>query len=108
MGYYPIDDNFLHLRQANLRRWLDKRVPLTAGNVTLNEVDRATLYKMMREWEIPLIVRKEANHKYSLIVDEGKGSHYDFYVLAVDIPENMIDHVIEEGFNLGVCDNKWI
>ena len=108
MGYYPIDDNFLKLRQANLRRWLDKRVPLTAGDVTLNEVDRATLYKMMRDGEIPLIARKDAANSYSLVVNEGKGSHHDFYVLAVDIPFNKVEHIIEEGYNLGVCELEWI
>ena len=98
----------LILDQANLRRWLDKRVPLTAGDVTLNEVDRATLYQMMRNWDIPLIVRMESNHTISLVVDEGKGSHYDFYVLAVDIPESKYAHVIEEGFNLGNLPIEWV
>lgn len=92
--------NILPLHQANLRRWLDKRVPLTAGDVTLNEADRATLYQMMRKWGIPLIARNEGK-TYSLVVNEGKGSHYDWYVLAVDIKKNDVSHVVTEGFNLG-------
>lgn len=92
--------NILPLHQANLRRWLDKRVPLTAGDVTLKEADRATLYQMMRKWGIPLIARNEGK-TYSLIVDEGKGSHYDWYVLAVDIKQDDVLHVVNEGFNLG-------
>lgn len=93
--------NILPLHQANLRRWLDKRVPLTADDVTLNEAERATLYQMMRKWMIPLIIRKEFNNTYSLVVDEGTGSHHDFYVLAVDIKEKDVVHVIDQGFNLG-------
>lgn len=99
-----MNKNILPLHQANLRRWLDKRVPLTAGDVTLNEADRATLYKMMRKWMIPLIIRKECNNTYSLVVDEGAmepGAHNNFYVLAVDIKEKDVVHVIDQGFNLG-------
>lgn len=96
-------NNMLQLHQANLRRWLDKRVPLTAGDVTLKEVDRATLYQMMRKWGIPLLIRTEANNTISLIVNEGGHlhNHHDFYVLAVDIKECDVLHVINEGFNLG-------
>ena len=94
-------NNMLQIHQANLRRWLDKRVPLHGGDLTLTESDRATLYQMMRKWNIPLIIRREFDNTYSLVVNEGKGSHYEWYVLAIDIKRDDVMHVVTEGFNLG-------
>ena len=79
----------LHLAQANLRRWLDARVPVGGNNVTLSDTDHKKLTEMINKWRIPLIARYErkGNKTITLIVEEKEnGNENDFYVLKTNIP----------------------
>jgi hypothetical protein len=86
----------LPLAQANLVRWLDKRVPLTAGDVTLSIEERSKLITMIYNGSIPIFIRKDCEDSYSLIVDEGKGSIEDFYVLEANVCGDNICQVMED------------
>ena len=82
-------NNTLPLHQANLVRWLNKRVPANAVNPVLSGIDRARLLKMIREWSIPLIVKERSDALgYEILVDEGRGSLSEFYVIVADAGEN--------------------
>ena len=94
----------LHLAQANLRRWLDKRVPLTAKDVKLSDAAHSTLCYLVRKWEIPVLIRKEATDNYSFIIDEGKGSVDDMYVVAVNIRG---DDLVGELYDMRVRFGQW-
>jgi hypothetical protein len=80
-----MSNKYLPLAQANLRRWLDARVPLTAKDVKLSDKDHSTLCYLVRKWEIPVLIRKEGEDNYSFIIDEGKGEVDNMYVAAVNI-----------------------
>jgi predicted RecB family endonuclease len=92
----------LHLAQANLRRWLDKRVPLTAGNVELPDAQQEILFNMVSNWEIPVLIRKEGEDNYSVIVDEGNGKVDDMYVAYVNVTDKTIRPVLNY---MGVSNN---
>lgn len=95
---------YLPLHQANLRRWLDKRVPLSAPNVTLSNTDRWTLGHMVNKWGIPVIIRKEAEDNYSIIIDEGTGRIDEMYVAAVNVKG---DDLIGNMYDMGIRFDQW-
>jgi hypothetical protein len=99
-----MSNKYLPLAQANLRRWLDKRVPLTAKDVTLSDADHSTLCYLVSKWEIPVLIRKEAEDNYSFIVDEGKGNVDDMYVAAVNIKG---DDLVGTLYDMKVRFNQW-
>jgi len=85
----------LHLAQANLRRWLDKRVPLKAGNVELSDDKHEVLLDMVHAWEIPVLIRKEGSDNYSVIVDEGTGKVDEMYVAYANVTDKTIRPVLD-------------
>jgi hypothetical protein len=97
-----MSNKYLPLAQANLRRWLDKRVPLTSKDVTLSDADHEILLDMVSKWEIPVLIRKEGEDNYSIIVDEGKGNVDDMYVAYVNVTDKTILPVLS---NMGIRSN---
>jgi hypothetical protein len=97
-----MSNKYLPLAQANLRRWLDKRVPLTAKDVTLSDADHEILLDMVAKWEIPVLIRKEGEDNYSIIVDEGKGNVDDMYVAYVNVTDKTIRPVLSY---MGISSN---
>jgi hypothetical protein len=97
-----MSNKYLPLAQANLRRWLDKRVPLTAKDVTLSDAEHEILLDMVSKWEIPVLIRKEAEDNYSIIVDEGKGNVDDMYVAYVNVTDKTIRPVLSY---MGISSN---
>ena len=89
-----MSNKYLPLAQANLRRWLDKRVPVTADNVTLSDAEHEILLDKVYKWEIPVLIRKEAEDNYSVIVDEGKGNVENFYVAYANVTDKTIRPVL--------------
>ena len=89
-----MSNKYLPLAQANLRRWLDKRVPLAAKNVTLSDADHEILLDMVCHWEIPVLIRKEAEDNYSVIINEGKGNVDDMYVAYANVTNALIHPVL--------------
>ena len=85
-----MSNKYLPLAQANLRRWLDKRVPLSAKDVKLSDADHSTLCYLVHKWQIPVLIRKEAEDNYSVIVDEGKGEVDNMYVAYVNVTDATI------------------
>lgn len=78
----------LHLRLANLRRWLDKRVPINAINPILSDEDSRILDHMIRDQDIPLIVRHNNGEKpWEIVVCEKLNTpSKDFYVVGTELP----------------------
>ena len=99
-----MSNKHLPLAQANLRRWLDKRVPLNGLNVTLSPADHSTLCYLVRKWEIPVLIRKEAEDNYSFIFDEGKGNVDDMYVAAVNVKA---DDLVGTLYDMRVRFGQW-
>jgi hypothetical protein len=99
-----MSNKYLPLAQANLRRWLDKRVPLKAKDVTLSAKDHSTLCHLVHRWKIPVLIRKEAEDNYSFIIDEGKGNVDDMYVAAVSIKG---DDLVGTLYDMRVRFHQW-
>jgi hypothetical protein len=78
-------------------------VPLTAKDVTLSDAEHEILLDMVAKWEIPVLIRKEAEDNYSIIVDEGKGSIENFYVAYVNVTDKTIRPVLSY---MGI-DSNW-
>lgn len=97
-----MSNKYLPLAQANLRRWLDKRVPITAKDVTLSDAEHEILLDMVSKWEIPVLIRKEGEDNYSIIVDEGKGNVDDMYVAYVNVTDKTIRPVLSY---MGISSN---
>jgi hypothetical protein len=73
--------NQTQLDQANIRRWLDKRVPLSAKDAIIKPDDLSTFFRMVRDWKLPLIIRKDADKSWSVLLNEGTGCIEEYYVL---------------------------
>lgn len=95
---------YIPLHQANLRRWLDKRVPLSAPNVTLSNADHSTLCHMVKKWRIPVLIREEAKDNYSIIIDEGTGVIDEMYVAAVNVKG---DDLVGAMYDMGIRFDQW-
>ena len=89
-----MSNKYLPLAQANLRRWLDKRVPLTAIDVKLSDSEHEILLDKVCKWEIPVLIRKEGEDNYSVIIDEGKGEVDNFYVAYANVTDATIRPVL--------------
>ena len=83
----------IHLRRANLRRWLNKRV-CHANNPNLpselNEKDLTILLKMIYEQATGILSRLDkSNGKFDVVVHERNFKTIedtkDFYILKVDL-----------------------
>jgi predicted RecB family endonuclease len=77
-------------------------VPLTAKDVTLSEAEHEILLDMVSKWEIPVLIRKEGEDNYSIIVDEGKGNVDDMYVAYVNVTDKTIRPVLSY---MGISSN---
>lgn len=80
----------LHLRLANIRRWLDKRLP--DGGDFNDDNDYNTLLKMVKEWQLPIAIRVDSMNEYEAVLIEklidnnvnvyDKENTKEFYVLG--------------------------
>ena len=80
----------LHLRLANLRRFLDARIPADGGAFR-NINDHKKLMDMIRQQSIPVFIRSTSNNKFDAVVMEKalqtfipsdkKAETVDWYVL---------------------------
>jgi hypothetical protein len=60
----------LHLRLANVRRWLDARVPLHGKDVILPENEAKTLHTMIRTQLLPIALREDGPYRMDLVLCE--------------------------------------
>jgi hypothetical protein len=80
----------LHLRLANVRRFLDKHLP--DGGDFNNDAMYQRLLKMVREWNLPVCIRVDSQNEYEAVLVEkilfndvnlyDKENTKDFYVLG--------------------------
>lgn len=99
----------INLRLANLRRWLDKRVPLNAVNPVLSDDDSEILTNMIKKQDIPIIVRYAGGEKpWEIVVCEKLNTpSKDFYVFMPELPDlltayNFVFHAFGLN-NIGCC-----
>ena len=78
----------LALRQANLRRWLDARVPVGGNHVELEGQDAETLKRMIHDQKLPItaVLSYSGNDpKWEVVVDEGISPISECYVLETNL-----------------------
>ena len=98
----------LHLAQANLRRWLDARVPLKGENVALSKQDHGKLMALARKWNVPVLIRKEGENNYSFILNEKNGGNVeDFYVVEANIEGDQLVQALHT-HNIGFSQWKML
>ncbi len=80
----------LHLRLANVRRFLDKRIDKDTAQFG-SEKDEAKFFNMINKQKLPLVCRRHPNGKYDVVLIEKKvkvtaKNSNKWYVLGVDFP----------------------
>lgn len=102
--------NTMHLKLANIRRFLDKHAPNEHEDAPeLNGKIKERFYNIIARDCLPLAIRPDNNGKFDVILLERDLTHLTqentkaFYVLEVDFPNKLLalDWIMQQfGFNV--------